>query len=171
MMKWKPNAKTWLHLVALATGIVHFVNSNQLECKGKKNDQYMLYNQVNCHAVTVLVEELWRPMEYLAVPQDSTIEVNCSANPGGSSFWAIDLGNDSTAVQHQFGTREGLLNSHGFYELSQIETPGMTTLRLLINDTSAANNQTTVLCRISAQTVSSITLFIFSKLSHGIYII
>ena len=131
----------------------------------------MLYNQVNCHTVTVLVEELWRPMEYLAVPQDSTIEVNCSANPGGSSFWAIDLGNDSTAVQHQFGTREGLLNSHGFYELSQIETPGMTTLRLLINDTSAANNQTTVLCRISAQTVSSITLFIFSKLSHGIYTI
>ena len=124
----------------------------------------------NYHAVTVLVEEPW-PMQYLAVPQDSTVEMNCSANPGDSSFWAVDLGNDSAAVQYQFGVREDFLNSHGFYELSQIETPGMTTLRLLINDTSAANNQTTILCRINAQRALSTTLFIFSKLRHGTYTI
>ena len=122
----------------------------------------------NYRTVTVLVKEPW-PMQYLAVPQDSTIEMNCSANPGDSSFWAVDLGNDSVAVQYQFANRGGFLNSHGFYELSQIEIPGMTTLRLLINDTSAANNQTTVLCRINTQRALSTTLFIFSKLCRGTY--
>ena len=120
------------------------------------------------YIITVLVEEPWPMQQYLAVPQDSTVELNCSANSGGSSFWAIDLGNDSATVQYQFGVSKGLLNSRGFYE---IETPGMTTLRLLINDTSTANNQTTVLCRINAQRALCTTLFIFSKLSHGTYTI
>ena len=171
VMKWKSNAKTWLHLVALATGIVHFVNSNQLECKGKiMINTCCVTDLANYHAVTVLVEEPW-PMQYLAVPQDSIVEMNCSANLGDSSFWAVDLGNDSAAVQYQFGVREDFLNSHGFYELSQIEIPGMTILRLLINDTSAANNQTTILCRINAQKVLSTTLIILSKLHCGTYTI
>ena len=112
-----------------------------------------------------MVQEPW-PMQYLAVPQGSTVEMNCTANNGDYPFWAIDLASDSSSVQHQFISRQNVLNYHGVYELPQIETPGMTTLRLLINDTSTVNNQTDVICRINTQTVLSTTLFIFSKLAN-----
>ena len=116
----------------------------------------------NC--TIVLVQEPW-PMKYLAVPQDSAVEINCTANLGDNSFWAIDPGNDSRAVQYQFG-RNGndVLNRLGVYELPRVEMLGTTTLRLLINDTSAVNNQTKVFCHINAQAALSSTLFIFGKL-------
>ena len=104
-------------------------------------------------------------MEYLPMPQDSTVEMNCTANFVNNPFWTIDPGNDSATVQYQFGVSGGFLNSRGFYELSETETPGMTTLRLLINNTSPANNQTTIFCHINAQRALSTTLFISSKLS------
>ena len=106
-----------------------------------------------------MVQEPW-PMQYLAVPQGSTVEMNCTAN---NAFWAIDLASDLTSLQYQFPSQQNYLNGHGVYELPQIETSGITTLRLLINDTSTANNQTNVFCHIIRGVGLSTTLFIFSK--------
>ena len=52
-----------------------------------------------------------------------------------------------------------ILNAHGVYELSTIETPETIVTRLLINDT-AVNNQTEIHC---SDEVSTLILFVFSK--------
>ena len=112
----------------------------------------------------VLVQEPW-PIRYLAVPLGSSVELSCTANLGNDVSWAIDLGNDSTPAQYQFGSSgTEMLNNHGVYELPRIEMPGMMTLRLLINE-SAVNNQTNVVCyNINEETELSTTLLMFSKL-------
>ena len=104
----------------------------------------------------VLVSEPW-PV-YIFAPQESTIIINCTAD-SEHAFWSIDLANDSVSSQHQFSSREDILNDHGVYELPQIETPGMPpTLRLIINDTTA-NNQTEILCTGGNKTIHT-TLFL-----------
>ena len=86
--------------------------------------------------------------------------INCIAD-SEQPFWSIELANDSTGTQHQFSSREDLLNDHGVYELPQIETPGMSpTLRLFINDTignKSIVNYSTVTTSIST------TLFTIGK--------
>ena len=80
-------------------------------------------------------------MPYILAPVNSTITINCKAKGAENFVWSIDLGNDSVSTQHQFGSRQHILNAHGVYELTWIETPGTPlTLRLLINDTTL-NNQ------------------------------
>ena len=97
-------------------------------------------------------------MPYIFAPQDSTIIINCTAD-GENSVWSIDLANESSSTQHQFSSRQDLLNAHGVYELHSIETPGMPrTSRLLINDTEI-NNQTEIFCN-GENTSNHITLFI-----------
>ena len=100
----------------------------------------------------VLVSEPW-PV-YIFIPQGSTIIINRADSE--HAFWSVDLPNDS---QHQFSSREDILNDHGVYELPQIETPGMPpTLRLMINDTTTSN-QTEILCTGGNKTIHT-TLFI-----------
>lgn len=112
----------------------------------------------------MLVEEPW-PLQYLAVPQGSTVVMNCTGNYGDNRYpyWAIDVGSDSTPLQYQFPAQNNVLNSYGLYELPQIEMSEMIILGLLINDTGAVNNQTNVHCLINPQTALSTSLFIFSK--------
>ena len=97
---------------------------------------------------------------YLFVPQDATVQINCTAD-SNSPFWAIDLANDSTSVQYQFGRSDQIeiLNAHGIYELSRIETPETIIMRLLINNTEV-NNQTEIHC---SDEVSTLILFVFRK--------
>lgn len=105
----------------------------------------------------VLAHEPW-PHPYLFVPQDATVQINCTADHN-SSFWAIDLANDSIQAQYQFkeAVQMEILNAYGVYELSTIETPK--TLRLLVNDT-AINNQTKIIC---GRVYSGLILFVFRK--------
>ena len=106
----------------------------------------------------VLLSEPWP--QYIFVPQESVVMINCIAD-GEQSFWSIELANDSTDTQYQFSSRQDLLNDHGVYELPLIETPGMPpTLRLLINDTTG-NNQTKIHCY--GTTSISTTLFTIGK--------
>ena len=98
---------------------------------------------------------------YIFIPRESAVIINCIAD-GEKPFWSIELANDSTSTQHQFSTRQSILNAHGVYELPQIETPGMPpSLRLLINDTEV-NNQTEIHCTGETTSISS-TLFIIGK--------
>ena len=98
---------------------------------------------------------------YLFVPQDATVQINCTADSTGSPFWAIDLANDSTSVQYQFGKPDQIeiLNAHGIFELSRIETPETIVTRLLINNTEV-NNQTEIHC---SDEISTLVLFVFRK--------
>ena len=106
----------------------------------------------------VLLSEPWP--QYIFVPQESVVMINCIAD-GEQSFWSIELANDLIDTQHQFSSRQDLLNDHGVYELPQIETPGMLPiLRLLINDTTG-NNQTKIHCY--SATLISTTLFTNGK--------
>ena len=115
---------------------------------------------MNTFCPIVLVSEPW-PV-YVFAPQDSTIIINCTAD-SEHAFWSIDLANDSVSSQHQFSSREDILNDHGVYELPQIETPEMPpTLRLLINDT-IRNNQTRIQCDRKATSESTTTLFVVGK--------
>ena len=57
--------------------------------------------------------------QYIFVLQESVVMINCIAD-GEQSFWSIELANDSTDTQHQFSSRQDLLNDHGVYELPQI---------------------------------------------------
>ena len=110
----------------------------------------------------VLVSEPW-PVPYLFATQESTIIINCTADAYGElPFWSIDLANDSVSTQHQFSTRQDLLNAHGVYELPWIETPGMpSTLRLLMNDTEV-NNQTEIFCTRENTSLQT-TVFVIGK--------
>ena len=112
----------------------------------------------------MLVREPW-PTPYLLVPTCSTVEVICTAvDESKIPIWAVDLISEPGAVQFQFGSRSDDLNSHGVYELPQIETPGSgvpPTLRLLINNT-AVNNQTVIYCDRRGA-ASTTTLFVFGK--------
>ena len=111
---------------------------------------------MNTFSPVVLVSEPW-PV-YIFAPRGSTIIINCTAD-SEHAFWSIDLASDSVSSQHQFSSREDILNDHGVYELPQIETPGMPpTLRLIINDTTA-NNQTEILCTGGNKTIHT-TLFV-----------
>lgn len=93
--------------------------------------------------------------EPLFIPQDACILMNCTTD---SPIWSIDLANDSTSLQLQFGSKMEELNSYGFYE---IETPGtLPTLRLLINETTR-NNGTVIYCG----RVLSTTFSVFGKLN------
>ena len=116
-------------------------------------------------------------MPYVFAPQQSTIIIiiiiiiNCTADAYGEQpFWSIDLANDSVSTQHQFSTRQDLLNAHGVYELPQIEASGMlSTVRILINDTEV-NNQTKIICTTENKSIQT-TLFIIRKCHDIITII
>ena len=153
----------WLFLALLMVYFIQLVQDGQLECEGKVNYySNLIYVIINC---TVLVRDPW-PKEYLAVTQGSTVRINCTANYSDNLFWTIDLGNDSTTVQYQFNPGYVVLNAHGLYELSRIETTDTITLRLLVNDT-ALNNQTNVLCYRSMQALTT-TLFVYSRLIESL---
>lgn len=94
------------------------------------------------------------------VPQDATVQINCTAD-GTYPFWAINLANDATSVQYQFGRDDQIkiLNAHGIYELSRTEN----IMQLLINDTEV-NNQTEIHC---SEEDSSLILFVFRKSVTG----
>ena len=103
-------------------------------------------------------------MPYILAPVNSTIIINCRAEGAENPVWSIDLANDSVSTQHQFSSRQHILNAHGVYELPRTETPGMPpTLRLLINDT-VLNNETEIFCT-GESTSNHGTLFILGK-SH-----
>lgn len=106
----------------------------------------------------MLANEPW-PHPYLFVPQDATVQINCTASDHDSSVWAIDLANDSIPVQYQFeeAAQMEILNAYGVYELSTVGTPE--TLRLLINDT-AINNQTKIIC---GRVYPDLILFVYRK--------
>ena len=118
---------------------------------------------MNTFSLIVLVSEPW-PV-YIFAPQESTIIINCTAY-SEPAFWSIDLANDSVSSQHQFTSREDILNDHGVYELPRIETPGMPpTLRLMINDTTG-NNQTEIHCTGGNKSIHT-TLFIIGMTLYG----
>ena len=100
----------------------------------------------------------------LLVPQDAYVLMNCTAGSHLSPVWSIDLANDSSSVQFQFGSRMELLNSHGFYELPKIEMSGtVIILRLLVNETTR-NNETVIYC--SHNSAPYTTLSVFGKFSY-----
>ena len=81
----------------------------------------------------------------LPVPLNSTVRLNCTLKSSSRPLWSIDLPDDSTDGRFQFDTQRRRLNAHGMYELPSIIEAGMTTLRLLINNT-AINNRTLIDC-------------------------
>ena len=100
--------------------------------------------------------------QYIFIPQESVVMINCILADGEQPFWSIKLANDSTGTQHQFSSKEEILNAHGVYELPQIETSGMPdTLGLLINDTTV-NNQTEIYCTGETTSIHT-TLFLIGK--------
>ena len=106
-------------------------------------------------------------MPYLLVPNGSSVEIICTAatDTDDPPFWTIDLAADLDNERLQFATRNRRLNGHGVYELPQIETPLIITLRLLINDT-AINNQTEINCDLGAPSQSISTfLYVFGELA------
>ena len=81
----------------------------------------------------------------LPVPLHSTVHLNCTLQSSSRPLWSIDLPDDSTSGRFQFDTQRRRLNAHGLYELPSITEAGMTTLRLLVNN-STINNRTLIDC-------------------------
>ena len=81
-----------------------------------------------------------------------------------SPNWSIDLASQPGEVQFQFTGRRGEdLNSHGLFE---IVIPEMTTVRKLLINNTAINNQTVIYCdRYEANGApSKTTLFVLGTL-------
>ena len=111
-----------------------------------------------------MVSEPW-PMPVLFVPQDAYVLMNCTADGNSVPVWSIDLANDSSSAQLQFGSREEQLNSYGFYEVEI--SPMLHILGLLINETTG-NNGTVIFCSRDKMELRT-TLSVFGKLSHDYY--
>ena len=118
------------------------------------------------------VSEPWPPL-YLFVPENSRIEMNCTAlDKAKSPIWSIDLASVPGRFQFRFDSQSSdHLNADGVFE---ILTPEMPSIRRLVINNTAVNNQTTIFCQrsLSLGTLSTITLFVFSKFpsSHFIFI-
>ena len=114
------------------------------------------------------MSEPW-PTPVLYIPQDVHVMMSCRADGNSPPFWSIDLANDSSPVQLQFGSRQEQLNSFGFYEVPQIEISGIPLiLRLLINET-ARNNGTVIFCSRDKMELHT-TLSVFGKIGHHSHI-
>ena len=125
----------------------------------------------NCTILYLYVVEanLSHSSQTLPVPLASTVLLNCTLPTSSEPLWSIDLSSDSHRGRFQFDTQSTRLKNHGLYELPSVTNheAGMTTLRLLINNT-AINNQTLIDCAGGLGESYSITLFVFSKLC-GMY--
>ena len=111
--------------------------------------------------IIVQVSEPWAT-PFLFIPRGSTIELNCTAlHETRSPIWQIDIANDTSMLQLQFGNRGEDLNARGLFK---IEEPGAptNTVRLLINNT-AVNNQTVISCDRGVDAQATTTLFVFSR--------
>ena len=109
----------------------------------------------------MLVGQPW-PMPYLFVPENSTVIINCTTS-SSAPLWSIDLGTDPDIAQLQFATRTDKLNANGVYELPPVEAQGLlSTIRLLINDTSM-NNQTMIICDGGNEQFET-TLYVYGKI-------
>ena len=104
-----------------------------------------------------MVYEPW-PVPYLLVPRNSTVEMYCTANRD-STFWSVDLANDTSNIQYRNGDKEWI--THSVYELPRMQNTDMLpVLRLLINDTGV-NNQTEIFC--NNRHLLATTLFVYGK--------
>ena len=111
--------------------------------------------------VEVPAKPQWPPTVYM--PHNASVYINCTAH-NNNDFWQIDLAGDMFDIFLQFGASGKVLNAHGVYELSRIETPGMPpTLRLLINDTQS-NNKTIIRCFVESE-LHETTLYLYGKSS------
>ena len=93
------------------------------------------------------------PTPVVLVPQNSTIEIDCTLT---NSYWLIVLANDAHQTQRQFSERGGqtdLLNDRGVYELPQ---------GLLVNDTSG-NNGTEIDCLGENNEALTTSIFVYGK--------
>ena len=106
----------------------------------------------------MIVDEPW-PMS-LPVPNDSTVEIHCTASSGSLS-WSVDLAFDNRR-DYQYRTDDQVdsedLNAYGVYELPRIENAELS--RLLVNDTFM-NNGTRITCNRGALDT---TLFVYGKI-------
>ena len=68
----------------------------------------------------------------------STVLLSCTLPTPSDPLWSVDLSSDSNLVRFQFNTHRARLNARGLYELPNVtdHKTGMTTLRLLINNTA-----------------------------------
>ena len=114
-----------------------------------------------------MVHEPWS-MPYLFVPQNSTVIIDCTASASSSSpestpIWSIaPAANNSNSPQLQFSTSRTALNDLGFYNLSSIKTSDTIILRLMINGTTAENNQTEIFCDLGMESYNT-TLLVYGK--------
>lgn len=109
--------------------------------------------------VTVLVSESSSWPSRVFVPLNSTaVEINCTINGNGETFWAINLAEDTLAFAISFFNLREVLNSYGVFELPDLPP----IQRLLINDTER-NNQTIVICSRADESRQT-TLFVYGKL-------
>ena len=101
----------------------------------------------------------------LPVPLVSTVLLSCTLPTPSDPLWSVDLSSDSSPVRLQFNTRSARLNAHGLYELPSVtdHQTGMTTLRLLINNT-AINNQTLIDCAGGFEESFLTTLFVLGMM-------
>ena len=104
------------------------------------------------------------------MPLASTVLLNCTLPSSSDPLWSADLSSDSTPVRFQFKTHSGKLNTYGLYELPNVTNheTGMTTLRLVINNT-AINNQTLIDCAGRFGESFLTTLFVFGMLCMYYY--
>ena len=65
--------------------------------------------------------------------------VNCTSSSQHSLYWTIQLPGSSSGVDATFFNVRSLLNSKGFYEMSDVVHNSETTIRLFINSTTGIN--------------------------------
>ena len=106
------------------------------------------------------------------MPQNSTIQINCTANSSAHSpVWSILLSGTTAISQFSFQASIRLLNSRGFYKIPLPEEPGtLEIIQLLINRTDG-NNGTLILCNdvVSSTLFSETNLIVFGK-NNNIYV-
>ena len=106
----------------------------------------------------------WERITY--VPQNSTIQINCTANSSAHSpVWSILLSGTTAISQFSFQPSIRLLNRRGFYKIPLPEVPGtLKTIQLLINRTEG-NSGTLIKCNdvVSSTLFSETNLIVFGK--------